>query len=42
MRLPVNYFRVHDFIPHTFMFDCYESFWGLPEFEYPGLAKVGL
>ena len=41
IRLPVFYYRAFDFIPHTFMFDCYEEFWGLPELEYSGLVKVG-
>ena len=40
IKLPVFYFRAFDFIPHTFMFDCYEDFWGLPELEYSGLVKV--
>ncbi len=40
IRLPVMYYRAHDFIPHNFMFECYEAFWGLAEFEYPGLVKV--
>ena len=41
IRLPVFYYRAFDFIPHTFMFDTYEEFWGLPQLEYSGLVKVG-
>ena len=43
-KIPVYYWRVSQFLPHTFIYDCGKAreghVWGLPEQEYPGLVKV--
>ncbi len=43
-KIPVYYWRVSRFLPHTFIYDSGNSraghVWGLPEQEYPGLVKV--
>ena len=43
-KIPVYYWRVSQFLPHTFIYDSGQSraghVWGLPEQEYPGLVKV--
>lgn len=43
-KIPVYYWRVSQFLPHTFIYDSGSSraghVWGLPEQEYPGLVKV--
>ena len=43
-KIPVYYWRVSQFLPHTFIYDSGTSraghVWGLPEQEYPGLVKV--
>ena len=44
IKIPVYYWRVHDFISHTFIYEGKTggNVWGLPQYEYPGLVKVSL
>ena len=41
IKIPVFYYKAKQHIPHTFIFEQDDThIWGLPELEYPGLAKV--
>ena len=41
IKIPVFYYKAKQHIPHTFIFEEKDThIWGLPELEYPGLAKV--
>jgi len=43
VKIPVYYWRVRDFLPHTFIYECKGwDVWGLPPLEYKGLAKICL
>ena len=42
IKIPVYYWKVRDFIPHTFIYEGKTggNVWGLPPYEYGDLAKV--
>ena len=42
INIPVYYWKVRDFIPHTFIYEGKTggNVWGLPPYEYGDLAKV--
>jgi len=43
VKIPVYYWRVREFLPHTFIYECKGwDVWGLPPLEYKGLAKICL
>jgi len=42
-KIPVYYWKTKEFLPHTFIYETAKgNVWGLPEHEYPGLAKICL
>jgi len=44
VKIPVYYWKVKEFLPHTFIYEGHAggNVWGLPEHEYPGLVKICL